>query len=329
MASLRRGTKWASLSVFLLGCVGTGAAGCSAGDDAAPTERGSECVGTSAQALKVCAGPSTLKGIDVSYYQGTVDWAKVRASGRRFAFARVSDGIDHPDSKFAQNWPAMKAAGIVRGAYQFFRPAKDVDAQVNLLVTKIAAAGGLEPGDLPPVLDLESDGGLPASTVIARAKAWLAKVEAAYGMKPIVYTAAFMSSIIGNHFADYPLWVANYGATCPTMPSGWTEWRFWQDSDRGSVPGVSGNVDTNLFNGTLAQLEALTLKAPPEPSPEPPATSEPDEPTPDVPMPGEGEADALVRSLDDQGATMGSAGAPRKPSPARDELASAPLDPCR
>lgn len=332
MASWPRGTKWASLWVFLLGCVGTGAVGCSAHDgDAPPSERASECVGTSAQELKVCAGPSTLKGIDVSYYQGTVDWAKVRASGRRFAFARVSDGVDHPDTKFARNWPAMKAAGIVRGAYQFFRPAKDVDAQVNLLVTKIAAAGGLEPGDLPPVLDLETDGGLPASTVVARAKAWLAKVEAAYGIKPIVYTAAFMSSIIGNHLADYPLWVANYGATCPTMPSGWSEWRFWQDSDRGSVPGVSGNVDTNLFNGTVAQLEAMTLKPPAEPPPAPPARSEPDEPTPDVPMPGAGGADELVRSLDDdQGATMGSAVAPREPSSSsRDELASAPLDPCR
>ncbi len=326
MAYLLRGTKWASVSVFLLGCAGAGAAGCSAADDAPPTA--DECVGTSAQHLKVCAGASTLQGIDVSYYQGTVDWVKVRASGRRFAFARVSDGIDHPDKKFAENWPAMKAAGIVRGAYQFFRPAKDVDAQVDLLVTKIAAAGGLEPGDLPPVLDLESDGGLPASTVVARAKAWLAKVEAAFGVKPIVYTAAFMSNIIGNHFADYPLWVANYGAACPTMPSGWTEWKFWQDSDRGSVPGVNGNVDTNLFNGTLAQLEAMTLKAPtpPPPEPDPSAPAEPDEVVPDV-----GTFDGILGEEDlvrDHGATMGS-GIAKDPPSGRDELASAPFDPCR
>ena len=295
------------------------ATGCSAGDDgnteATSDQSMNECLGTSALELKTCAGPTTLKGIDVSYYQGNVDWTKVKAAGQSFAFARVSDGIDYPDTKFAQNWPAMKKAGIVRGLYQFFRPAKDVTAQVNLLITKLDAAGGLQPGDLPPVLDLESDGGLPAATVVARAKAWLAQVEDQYGVKPIVYTAAFMSNVIGTNFAGYTLWGANYKTTCPTMPSGWTDWEFWQDSDTGKVDGVTGAVDTNFFNGGLADLNALTKQLPKTPTPEPPDTSTSrgidtisfDDPP--VVVPGE------------QGAPIGS-GTPREPQ-------DAPLDPCR
>ena len=273
-----------------------------------------ECLGTTSSALKTCAGPTTLRGIDVSYYQGNVDWAKVKAAGQTFAFVRVSDGIDYPDSKFAQNWPGTKQAGLVRGLYQFFRPGKDVTAQVNLLVSKLDAAGGLQPGDLPPVLDLESDGGLPAATVVARAKAWIAQIEDRLGVKPIVYTAAFMSKVIGDHFGDYVLWVANYQATCPTMPSGWTDWQFWQDSDKGKVNGVTGAVDTNFFNGGNLKLKALTVKEPKAPAP------------PSVIDGAEGilaeDTSLLVgEEGEEQGATIGS-GTPKEPQ-------TAPSDPCR
>ncbi len=221
-----------------------------------------ECVGRSSEALKVCPGASTLKGVDVSYYQGTVDWAKVKAAGNTFAFVRVSDGKNTIDTKFAANWAGTRNAGLVRGLYQFFRPGQDPIVQADVLLTQLAAAGGMRPGDLPPVLDLETVDGQPTATIVARAKAWLTHVEAALKIRPIVYTAAFMSDVTGTHFSTYPLWVANYGATCPTMPTGWSKWRFWQNADNGSVPGVAGNVDTNLFDGTLTDLRAMTLQAP-------------------------------------------------------------------
>jgi lysozyme len=308
-----RAAKWATLAVFLTACAGV-ATGCSASEATTTSEQSvNECLGTSSLALKTCAGPTTLRGIDVSYYQGTVDWAKVKAAGQSFAFVRVSDGIDYPDTKFAQNWPAVKNAGLVRGFYQFFRPGKDVQAQVNLLIAKLDAAGGFHPGDLPPVLDLESDGGLSAATVVARAKQWLDLVEATYGVKPIVYTAAFMSNVIGNKFSNYTLWVANYLATCPTMPSGWTDWSFWQDSDKGSVKGVGTPVDTNFFNGSLAELQALTLQAP-----------EPEPPTPTPPVVDRIVDDDKIPQRD-QGATMGSSVPSKEEAP----QASAPFNPCR
>lgn len=307
----RRDASAVVLGCALLACAGVGTTGCSS-EEGAPS---SECTGETAAALRTCAAGATLKGIDVSYYQGTVDWAKVKGAGQAFAFVRVSDGVNYPDSKFAANWPAVKKAGLVRGVYQYFRPTQDVQAQVDLLLNKLAAAGGLQPGDLPPVLDLETDGGLAASTVVARAKDWLAKVEAKIGAKPIVYTAAFMSQTIGTSFGSYPLWVANYGATCPLMPSGWTNWSFWQNSDSGTVSGVASPVDTNYFNGDGPKLQGLTLK---------PATTKPSGNEPGL------EPEDLDMVRDDprpedgsQGGTMGDSN--RTPS---QETAAAPLDPC-
>lgn len=298
----------------LVACGGLAATGCSS--DAEPSN---ECLGDSAAALRTCAAGPTLQGVDVSYYQGTINWSSVKAAGRTFAFARVSDGVNYPDSKFATNWPAMKKAGIVRGVYQYFRPTQDVQAQVDLLFAKLNAAGGLQPGDLPPVLDLETDGGLASSVVVSRAKSWLAKVEAKIGVKPIVYTAAFMSNVIGTSFGAYPLWVANYGATCPLMPSGWTNWKIWQNADNGSVSGIGGNVDTNVFNGNLTALQALTLK--PASTPGTDAGAGPS--TPEDPLDfGTLVVDAPKPKDGSQGATLGDS----NPPPA--ETNAAPLEPC-
>jgi lysozyme len=231
-------------------------AACSSGD----TGSGESTCATEGQALKVCSTGPVLKGVDVSKYQANVSWSSVKSSGRSFAFARVSDGVSYPDSYFATNWSGIKAAGLVRGAYQYFRPAQDPVAQADLMIAKLG--GKILTGDLPAVLDLETTDGLASATVVARAKTWLARVEAGTGKRPIVYTAAFMSSTIGTSFSAYPLWVANYGTTCPTLPTGWSNWKFWQSASTGSVPGIAGNVDVNDFQGTLADLKAFAGAAP-------------------------------------------------------------------
>lgn len=213
---------------------------------------------SSGNALRVCSTGATIKGVDVSTYEGTVNWPSVKASGHVFGIARISDGLNHTDATFVPNWHGMKAAGVIRGAYQFFRPSQDPIQQADLVIAALAGAGAIASGDLPAVLDLEVTDGMANAVVVSRAKQWLAHIEAATGRKPIVYTAAFMSATIGTSFGAYPLWVANYGASCPSMPSGWTDWRFWQDSSTGTVPGISGNVDTNEFQGTLAQLKTFT-----------------------------------------------------------------------
>ncbi len=198
-------------------------------------------------------GPTT-PGIDVSYYQETIDWPRVHRAGIRFAFIRLSDGATLPDARFVTNWAEARRAGLVRGAYLFFRPDQSVAVQAELM---IAAMRDRQHDDLPPVIDIEVDGGLAAPIVAARARAWVDRVRAGLGVEPIVYTGSDLWRNGGAEpLASQPLWVAHYTQGCPALPSPWTRWTFWQHTDRGAVPGIDGAVDLDQFAGTLGELHA-------------------------------------------------------------------------
>ncbi len=211
-----------------------------------------------ARALDVCAGGPTLDGIDVSKWQGTINWDQVAAAGISFAFIRVSDGSNSYDDKFQYNWSAAQQAGVLRGAYQYFRPSQDPVAQADLLIAKIG--GSMTAGDLPPVIDVETDSGLSQTAVANAVWQWINRIEAVLGVTPIIYTSPglWSSYVNSSAFSAYPLWVAHYYVTCPRMPTGWTDWEFHQFTDSGTVSGISGGVDRNVFNGTLTELESLT-----------------------------------------------------------------------
>ena len=198
-------------------------------------------------------GP-TIPGIDVSYHQQTIDWPRVHRAGIRFAFIRVSDGTTLRDPMFATHWAATRRVGIVRGAYQYFRPDQSAIAQADLM---IAAMRGYQPDDLPPALDIEIDAGLAPSAVAERAAVWIARVRDRLGVEPIVYTNGDLwRSGAADPLATQPLWIAHYTRACPTLPVPWTRWAFWQHTDRGAVPGIQGPVDLDLFAGTLDDLAA-------------------------------------------------------------------------
>ena len=207
------------------------------------------------QPVVVCAPGETQEGIDVSYYQGDIDWGAVAASGRKFAIARVNDG-DFIDPQFGPNWDGIRAAGMIRGAYQFFRPAMSADAQAD---TMIAAVGVLGAGDLPATLDVEATGSQPADVIASKIHVWMDKVEIATGKRPIIYTGKYFwnDNVVSADFAGDPLWIAAYGPPCPDTPSPWDDWAMWQYSSTGSVPGIAGDVDLDVFNGTMADLEML------------------------------------------------------------------------
>lgn len=246
------------LSALALAFTSLGLAGCSPGGDGAAGDSG-EAFDDGSDAIVECAKGATVKGIDVSYYQGQINWTKVKGAGIDFAIARVSDGTGFKDPRFAENWSGMKAAGVVRGAYQFFRPAQDANAQADLMINMLNQVGGLKEGDLAPTLDVEVTDGVAGGTLIARMKTWLAKVAAATGKKPIVYTAPGWWAQFGkpSGLDQYTLWVANWGVSCPSVANSWSHWDFWQNSSSGSVPGISGAVDTDRFNGSLADLLAF------------------------------------------------------------------------
>lgn len=225
-------------------------AGCAA---ASPTVAATE------QADTACADGATVRGIDVSYYEDSIDWPTVHAAGIDWAIVRVSDGLQFIDPKFPAYWAGARAAGVLRGAYQFFRPAQDPIAQADLLLDKM---GPLQAGDLPPVIDVETSGGLTTDQVAAAVRAWVDHVEAAIGRPPIIYAGLYSwHDLTGSaDMATYPLWVAQYtSAPCPNIPLPWTRWLMWQ-TGAGHVDGVPGDqLDLDVFNGTIDDLRAFSV----------------------------------------------------------------------
>jgi len=207
------------------------------------------------QAATVCAAGPTVHGMDVSYYETSVDWAAAHQAGIEFAFIRVSDGLQFLDPKFPAYWAGAKAAGVLRGTYQFFRPAQDPIAQADLLLDKM---GPLEPGDLPPVIDVEVASELSTAQVAASVRAWVAHVTEAIGRPPIIYAGLYSwHDLTGSaDITTSPLWVAQYtSAPCPNIPTPWQRWTFWQHSATGSVDGIPGaTLDLDVFDGTLDEL---------------------------------------------------------------------------
>ena len=205
-----------------------------------------------------------LPGIDVSHFQQTVDWTAVAASGIRFCFIKATEGAANVDARFLQNWRDAGATGLVRGAYHFFHPLVPAATQASSFIRTVVR---LEPGDLPPVLDLEVPAAWAAIAQSARAPLaiqWLETVENRLGATPIVYLSpAFATEILTNApaLARFPVWFAHYtDAAAPTVVKPWNSWSFWQYTREGKTPGVTLPVDLNRFNGSMDDLKALVVK---------------------------------------------------------------------
>ena len=208
---------------------------------------------------------ATVPGIDVSYWNAGIHWPKVRATGQRFVFVKATEGDSYSDPTFDDNWLGAKSAGLLRGAYHFFRANIDPKKQATRFMDYVKSMN--DHGELPPVLDLETQDGQTKERIIARAKIWIDLVEAAFDKKPIIYSGQYF---LQDYFSeagggppawakDYPLWLAQYPnqyvpGMQPTLPRGWFKWTFWQYSEKGQVNGINAKVDLNLFNGSLEDL---------------------------------------------------------------------------
>ena len=201
---------------------------------------------------QVCPDGPLTKGIDVSFWQGVIDWQALADAGVKFAFIRAGDGLG-TDTQFRRNWAEAKRVGILRGAYVFFRARHSGEEQARVLLRNL----GGDVGELPPVLDIEGKGGegQTREKILLEMRRWIAVMREAVGRDPMIYTGSFWHFSIGSdEFSDLALWTADYSertrsSGCPGVPGGWRRWTFWQTSSRGRLPGIRGNVDLDVFNG--------------------------------------------------------------------------------
>jgi len=201
-----------------------------------------------------------IQGIDVSYWQGDIDWQKVGAAGVHFAFIKATEGGDHFDPKFHENWHGAKRAGVARGAYHFMYWCRPAHEQALWFMLNVPADGDA----LPPVLDLEWNSHsktcphrLPRDKALAKIKIMLEAMQAHSGKRPIIYTdPKFHREVLEGELTDYHFWLRSVAAKPETIYRG-RNWAFWQFTTTGRVPGIQGGVDRNSFYGSRAEWQRV------------------------------------------------------------------------
>ncbi len=194
-----------------------------------------------------------VQGIDISRYQGEVDFRAVKRAGTRFAFIKATEGGDYLDPAFVRNWRASAEAGLVRGAYHFMTWCRPAEEQA----TWFAANVPNDPYSMPPVLDLEwnnhstSCPKMPDPEVaLEQTRIMLAAMEAHSGKLPIIYTDInFHRDVLAGQGLENTFWLRSVAAN-PAQKYFNQVWTFWQWTQTGTMPGIVGEVDRNSFYGT-------------------------------------------------------------------------------
>lgn len=202
----------------------------------------------------------SVRGIDISHYQATIEWEHLRNASMnndpvRFVIIKATEGTSLMDENFNDNFYQAKRNDFIRGAYHFFVPGVDAKQQARFFMRQVH----LEPGDLPPVLDVEKMGNLTPQQLRRDVKTWLDMVEARYHVKPIIYTGYKfkMDYLNDSIFHPYPYWIAHYYVEKLAYKGPWI---MWQHTDCGRVSGIRGQVDCNIFNGSVQDLMEFLLK---------------------------------------------------------------------
>lgn len=201
--------------------------------------------------------PTVINGVDISKWQGAVDFAKIKSAGISYVFIKATQGKSEFDPDYKNNVENARAAGLAAGSYHFYMTDDDAESQFANLSSRVS----LQAGDLPPVVDIEviSRNSLPDAA--AEFKKFLGMIEKRYGVKPILYSGESFANEYLTGLTDYPLWIAEYdNAGAPKLPSGWKQWTFWQYTQGGTVAGVDGKVDLDRFNGTREQFQGLLVR---------------------------------------------------------------------
>lgn len=201
-----------------------------------------------------------IQGIDISHYQGVIDWEQLRnaminKAPVRFVIIKSTEGSTLIDENFKDNFYNAREYGFIRGAYHFYSTKSEARQQAYHFLRNVQ----LEEGDLPPVLDVEHvPDGMQTQEFQKEILTWLHVVEDHYHVKPILYTYyKFKEKYLSDQrFDSYPYWIAHYYVDKMEYKG---EWKFWQHTDAGRLPGIKGYVDFNLYNGSYYDLKQLCL----------------------------------------------------------------------
>ena len=198
-------------------------------------------------------------GIDVSQYQGTIDWENLEAIEEqfeiKFVVVRATAGSKKVDHKFKTNWKNLSSTVYVQGAYHYYRPDENSTDQATNFIKNVK----LRKGHLPPILDIEK---MPKGQSMNKLKDglqnWLTIVEKEYGVKPIIYTGEkYYEDFLRDDFPNYLFWIANYN---PWKEKIEDDYLMWQFTEKAQLHGVNELVDVNVFNGNVADLKKVCIK---------------------------------------------------------------------
>ena len=204
-----------------------------------------------------------IHGIDISHHQGTINWQQLRDNGFidnfpvRFVMIKATEGATKVDENFLDNFYQALEYGYTRGAYHFYSVHSSARDQAAFYIENVK----LENGDLPPVLDVEHKPKNQTDEEFKQSvKEWLDIVEKHYGVKPIIYTYyKFKTRYLNDSIFDsYPYWIAHYYVDKVEYQG---QWKFWQHTDVGKLPGFKGYVDFNIYNGSYYDLRKMTIGA--------------------------------------------------------------------
>jgi len=204
-----------------------------------------------------------VHGIDISKWQGDIDWQEVRKAGVAFAFMKATEGGDHTDERYESYWRGARAAGIAHAPYHFYyfcRPARE---QAEWFIANVSR----QSVHMPPVLDVEWNHASKTckhrpdpATVRSEMKIWMDMITRHYGKRPIIYTPVdFHRENLDGYFEGYQFWLRSVAAhpqdIYPDHP-----WTLWQYTGTGMMPGIKGNTDINAFAGTRQQWKEWLQK---------------------------------------------------------------------
>ena len=214
-------------------------------------------------------GSVRYEGIDVSSWQGDIDFQQVKRSGIEMVYIKSSEGFTLVDSYMERNYLKAKESGLKVGFYHYVT-ARSVDAalkQAQFFVSNVSNKNY----DCKLAMDFESFGNLNINEINQIGLAFIKEVERLSGKEAVLYSNTYTArTIFTGELIKYPLWVAQYRVSKPTANGKWNTWAGWQYTSTGSVPGISGNVDRDIFTEEML----LSTSNNPTPSPVPPTTSE-------------------------------------------------------